>query len=334
MIQRFLHTKHSRLCIGLRQSLVAILCASLPAVHAQTYPSRTIRAIIPSGPSGFAGIVGRSVTDALTGLMGQPVVIDYRAGADGLIGMEACARALPDGYTICISHPAPVAIAPFVNAKLPYDAEKAFQPVINVGISSTVMVANQNAPFASLREAVELAKAKPGTVNWGTWGNSSLSNLYRVWIENNAGAKFAHIPYKIPDQAQQAVIAGEVAISFLNTQLAFAQLKAGRIKPLAMISLKRSRQLPDVPVFSELGFALEFRPWVGIFTPTGTPRPVFSRLNSDIGKLLADPAFVEKALTSISVDAVGGSPEQFADFLKSERKTLAELIRLAGVKPE
>lgn len=315
-------------------TLVAVLCGLVAGqAHAQ-YPSKPIRAIVPSGPAGFAGIVGRSVTDALTGQLGQAVVIDYRAGADGVIGMEACARAVPDGYTMCVSHPAPVAIAPFVNAKLPYDAEKAFQPVINVGISSTVMVANANAPFSSLREAVEMAKAKPGAINWGTWGNSSLSNLYRVWIENNTGARFAHIPYKIPDQAQQAVIAGEVAISYLNTQLTLAQMQAGRVKPLALVGLKRSRLLPEVAVFTELGYSLEFRPWVGIFMPAATPRPLFVRINTEIGKLLADQSFVEKALTSISVDVAGGTPEQFTDFLKSERKTLSDLIRLASVKPE
>ncbi len=315
--------------------VAGVVCGLMAAhAHAQTYPSKPIRAIVPSGPAGFSGIVGRSVTDALTGLLGQAVVIDYRAGADGVIGMEACARALSDGYTMCVSHPAPMTIAPFVNAKLPYDPEKAFQPVINVGISSTVMVANANAPFSSLREAVEMAKAKPGTINWGTWGNSSLSNLYRVWIENSTGARFAHIPYKIPDQAQQAVIAGEVAISYLNTQLTMAQMRAGRVKPLALVGLKRSRLLPDVPVFTELGFALEFRPWVGIFMPAGTPRPVFARINTEVGKLLADQVFVEKALTSISVDAAGGTPEQFTEFLKSERKTLSDLIQLAGVKPE
>ena len=235
---------------------------------------------------------------------------------------------------MCVSHPAPVAIAPFVNAKLPYDAKKAFQPVINVGISSTVKVATASAPFSSLREAVEMAKAKPGVINWGTWGNSSLSNRYRVWIENNTGARFAHIPCKIPDQAQQAVIAVEVAISYLNTQLTLAQMKAGRVKPLALIGLKRSRLLPDVAVFTELGYSLEFRPWVGIFMPAATPRPLFARINTEIGKLLADQSFVEKALTSISVDAAGGTLEQFTDFLKSERKTLSELIKLAGVKPE
>lgn len=305
-----------------------------PQAMAQTYPSKPIRAIVPSGPAGFAGLVGRSLTDALTGALGQAVVIDYRAGADGVIGMEACARALPDGYTLCVSHPAPVAIAPFVNAKLPYDVEKAFQPVINVGISSTVMVANANAPFSSLAEAVEMSRLKPGVINWGTWGNSSLSNLYRVWIENNTGARFAHIPYKIPDQAQQAVIAGEVDISYLNTQLSMAQMKARRVKPLALVGLKRSRMLPDVPLFTELGYALEFRPWVGIFMPAGTPRPVLARINAVVGKLLADPGYVERALTPISIDAAGGTPEQFAEFLKSERRMLAELIRLAGVKPE
>ena len=243
-------------------------------------------------------------------------------------------RSTPDGYTICISQPAPLAIAPFVHAKIPYDPERAFRPVMNMGISSTLLVANVAAPFSSLAEAVAQAKAKPGSLNWGSWGASSLPNLYRAWMESRTGAGFTDIPYKTTEQQQQAVIGGEVAIGVLNTRLGQAQIKAGKVKALAQIGLRRSPLFPDVPLFTELGYELDFRPWVGVFAPAGTPEPIVARLNADLGRLLQDRGFVERFMVPLSIEPMGGTPDQFEAFLKKERATLAQLVKLAGVKPE
>jgi tripartite-type tricarboxylate transporter receptor subunit TctC len=322
----------ARACL---RGLAVASMALVPLVTlAQTYPSRAIRAIVPSGAGGFSDVLGRPIAASLSTLLGQPVVIENRPGADGLIGMEACARSTPDGYTICISPPAPISIAPFLHAKMPYDPERAFRPVMNMGISSTLMVANIAAPFSSLAEAIAQAKAKPGSVNWGSWGASSLPNLYRAWMESRTGAGFTDVPYKTVDQHQRAVIGGEVAIGFINMRLSQVQIKAGKLKPLGQIGLRRSPLFPEVPLFTELGYDLDFRPWVGVFAPAGTPEPIVTRLNTELGRLLQDQSFVERFMVPLSTEPMGGTPEQFEAYLKKERVTLAQLVKLAGVKPE
>ena len=325
-----------RQVLRVTSQIVALLGAvwfAGPAAHAQ-YPSKPIRAIVPSGVGGFGNILGRAVTESISPALKQPIVVENRVGADGVIGMEACARSAPDGHTICLSHPAPVTISVFTRLKLPYDPAKDFVPVVQIAVNNTVMVVNASLPVNSLTELIQLAKTKPKAINWGSWGDASLSRMYLAWVENKTGASFVHIPYKSPEQAQMAVISGEVDVSFTNTRMTLEQMKAGRIKPVALIGRKGMAVLPKVPTFIDAGMELRFQPWVGVLVPAGTPRDIVLRLNREVNTVLADPTFVERHLTSVSAEPVGGTPEEFAAYLDTERKTLAVLMKLANVTPE
>jgi tripartite-type tricarboxylate transporter receptor subunit TctC len=328
---------HSRFEAGrnIRQTAgVAFFAVALVASAQAQYPNKPIRAIVPSGVGGFGNILGRAVTESISPALKQPIVVENRVGADGIIGMEACARAAPDGYTLCLSHPAPVTISLFTRLKLPYDPVKDFIPVVQIAVNNTVMVVNSSLPVNSLAELIALAKSRPKTINWGSWGDASLSRMYLAWVENKTGTSFVHIPYKSPEQAQMAVIAGEVDVSFTNTRMTLEQMKAGRIKPVALIGRKGMAVLPKVPTFIDAGMELRFQPWVGVLVQAGTPRDIVMRLNKEVNTLLSDPTFVERHLTSVSAEPVGGTPEEFATYLDTERKTLAVLMKLANVKPE
>jgi len=264
--------------------------------------------------------------------LGVPVVTEYRVGADGIIGMEACAKSVPDGHTVCFGQPAPLSIVPHVNPKLPYDPARDFAPVILIMVQSDVIVAHASLGAASLRELMDLAKSRPGTINWGTWGDSSVSNLYRAWLENRFGGRFSHVPYKAPDQAQMGAITGEVAIMLGNAALMQRHVQAGKLKALAVTGKRRLDIFPDVPSFSELGLDLDFRGWVGVLAPRATPRAVVLTLNREIGRIIADPKFMGRFQAIVSAEPIGGSPEDFNAFLKSDRETAGRLIRLANVK--
>jgi tripartite-type tricarboxylate transporter receptor subunit TctC len=325
------HMKPMKSCAS-RWLVAALVLGLPPVVQAQAYPAKPVRAIVPSGTAGTTNIAARAIAESLAASLGQPVIVDNRPGADGIIGMEACAKAAPDGYTLCFGQPAPLSIVPHVNAKLPYDPARDFAPVILVMVQSDVIVVGASLGAASLRELVDMAKLRPGAINWGTWGDSSVSNLYRAWIENRSGARFNHVPYKTPDQAQTALIAGEVDAMLANAALMQRQVQAGKLKALFVTGTRRLDILPGVPSFAELGFDLDFRGWVGVLAPAATPRAIVLRLNRETGRIIADPKFIQRFQAIVSVEPAGGSPEEFAAFLKADRETAGRLIRLANVR--
>ena len=319
------------------QALIAglALAASL-ALHpawAQTYPSKPVRILVPSAAGAPPDFMARAMAPLLYQAMGQPFVVENRVGANGIVGMEQFFRSAPDGYTILVVNGAPVTLNPFFYHKLPYEP-RDLQPVINIGVIAAAIAEHASVSANSFKELIELARQKPDTLIWANWGSGSFPDLYRAWAQNTFGVVFREVPYKTPDQAMSALAAGEVQV-LLNTPGLFApHVKAGKLKALATIGPKRSSHLPDTPSFGELGFDLDFRGWVGSFAPPGTPREIVQRLNAEMGKLVADPAFVARYLTAASVEPVGGTPEEFAAFLKKDRETAAQLTRLANVKPQ
>jgi tripartite-type tricarboxylate transporter receptor subunit TctC len=319
----------------LRWLLVAGICAALPAsALSQNYPSRPVRAIVPSAAAGTTNIAARAIAEPLTQSLGQPLVVENRPGADGIIGMDACAKAAPDGHTVCFGQPAPLSIVPHVNPKLPYDPARDFAPIIHVMVQSDAIVATAALGAGSMRELIALAKSRPGAINWGTWGDSSFSNLYLAWVQNRTGVQFHQVPYKAPDQAQAAVLTGEVDVMLANAALMQRHVQGGKLKALALTGKRRLDILPGVPSFGELGFDLDFRGWVGVLAPAGTPRDIVVRLNREIGRIIGDPKFVARFQDLVSVDIVGGTPEEFGAFLTSDRETAGRLIRLANVRSQ
>ena len=300
----------------------------------KSFPSRPVRLIEPSGPGSNTDVVARGFAPLLGEALGQPVMVDSRTGANGILAMEACAKAAADGYTLCLANNSQVSVNPFAYANLPYDPVRDFAPVIYLARINGAIFVHSSVAANSMRELVELARANPGKLNWATWGPSSFANLTLAWVQSTTGASFFHVPYKTPQQALQSVIAGDAQVTQNNPQMALPMIKAGKIKAIILAGHKRSTILPGVPSFVEAGYELDYEGWYGIFAPAGTPRPVVQRLNTELGKLVADKKLVERFLTPFGFEPVGGSPEEFAAYLKTDRETAAKLARMANLKPQ
>ncbi|OGA05065.1 MAG: hypothetical protein A3I00_07895 [Betaproteobacteria bacterium RIFCSPLOWO2_02_FULL_64_12] len=313
---------------------VSIGTLAAPLTNAQTYPARPVRIVIPGGSGAPPDIIARALSQPLTQTFGQPFVVENRVGANGIIGMEAVVKSAPDGYTLCITQGAPVSLNPYFYSKLPYEPLRDLAPIVNVGVIAASIVVSASVPANSMRELIEAIRSKPESLLWATWGAGSFSDLYRAWAQNAFGVSFRDIPYKTPTQAFNAVVAGEANVMLNASGLLPPLVKAGRIKVLATIGPGRYQTLPEVPSFAELGYDVDFRGWVGVFAPAGTPQEIVSKLNAEINRLIADPTFGERFLLPASVERRGGTPGEFAAFLKADRETAGKLTRLANVKPQ
>ena len=298
------------------------MCSSDLVATAQTYPARPVRVIVPSGAGGNNDVTTRGLAQALADSLGQPFVVDNRGGAEGIIGAEACARAAPDGYTLCSTAINVMTFTPVLRRKLPYDTERDFSPVAHQGYLDAVIVAHPSLPATSVAELIALAKAKPDAISWATFGPNTSSFYYMEWLRRTRAAPFLHVPYKTSPQSHTANIAGEVMVNLYGAGLAVAPIKAGKLRALAVTGDRRSVLLPDVPSFKEAGIDLPIRTWYGLFAPAGTPRDIVQRLNSETQRVMAQPGFVEKFLTAVGLSHPGAmTPEEFAAFLKRDRKS-------------
>jgi tripartite-type tricarboxylate transporter receptor subunit TctC len=311
------------------------ICMALAASAATAqYPGKPVRIMTPNAPGTPPDLVARGFSQYFSQSLGQPFIVDNRVGANGIVALEAFARSTPDGYTILIANGAPITLNPFFYTKLPYDPQKDLVPIINAGVIAAGIAANASVPAGSMKELLELARAKPDSIIWADWGSGSFPHLYRAWVQNTYKVLFRDVSYKTPDQAMNALVAGEVQV-LLNTPSLFApHVRAGKLRPLATIGQKRSPHLPDTPSFAEIGYDLDFRGWVGSFAVAGTPREIVTRINAEANKLISDAAFQAKFLAPISVEPRGGSPEDFAAFIAKDRETAAILVKLANVKPQ
>jgi tripartite-type tricarboxylate transporter receptor subunit TctC len=311
------------------------LAPAAAAEDAQTYPSRLIRFIQPLGPGSPGDIVTRAIADGLGRALGQPTVVENRTGANGIIGMDACAKAAPDGYTICVPSFSQMSTNPVLYNKLPYDPLADLAPVILIGAINSSFAVNAAVPVTSLQELTAYAKSKPpGALNWGSWGIGSFPHLYMAWFQSATGTTFTHVPYRTIGQAMAALVAGEVQV-LLNTPGLMQPLQeAGKIRVLAVVSKQRSPLLPEVPLLTELGYDMPLISWVGITVPAGTPPDIVRKLNAEVAKLIADPDFVRRNLAPVSVDPIGGSPEAFGAFLKKDRETTERVAKTANIEKQ
>jgi tripartite-type tricarboxylate transporter receptor subunit TctC len=315
----------------------AALAAVVSAAHAQSYPSKPVRIIEPHPAGSILDNAFRGVAQTLTQQLGQPFVIDNRAGAEGIIGAEACAKASADGYSLCATDALVVSLAPVVRSKLPYDPLRDFTPVVHLGALASVVAVHPSVAAKTMDELLELARQKPGSVSWGSWGTSSISNIYIEWLKQAKGISFLNVPYKSALQAYQATLAGETHVAMFGAGSAVPFVKSGKVRALAVNGDTRSAIVPDLPSFKEAGIDVYFRPWFGLLAPTGTPREVIDRLNGVVSKAIADPQFREKFLLAQGLEntAPAGAPaDQFAAHLKNERAQLENVIRAAGIRQE
>jgi len=328
--------------VRIAPQIISVIVFGMPlVVQAQSaasssdYPSRPIRLLVPSPPGGSNDGVARVVANELNRSLGQPVVVDNRAGAGGVIAADLVARSTPNGYTVLFAY-ATFTTAPFLNAKLPYDSMKDFLPITEIANQPLLLAVNQNVPVNTVQELIALAKSKPGGLVAGFTQVGSATHLTTEIFKQNTGTikNILAVSYKGGGPAQTALLSGEAQISFTTVTATLPQVKAGRIKVIATTAPERLPYLPNVPTFKESGVSgLEISPWQGLMVPTGTSRAIVNRLHSEVVKLLKLPE-TKQRLAGIGSDPIGSSPEEFTAKIMREMQESEKIIKAIGLKPQ
>ena len=311
----------------------AFVLGILPAdALAQSYPSRPVRLVVPFPAGGTTDILARAMAEKLSGALGQQFVVDNRPGAGGNIGSDIVAKSPPDGYTLLMGTVGTHAINPSLYPKMPYDHVKDFVPVVLVAGVPNVLVVNPTVPAKTVAELIALAKEKPGTINFASSGNGTSIHLSGELFKLLAGVQIAHVPYKGSAPALTDLIGGQVQIMFDNLPSALPHIKGGKLRALAVTSSKRAPALPDLPTIAESGVAgFEASSWFGILAPAATPRDIVQRINAEANKALHAPDMREKLLAQ-GAEAVGNSPEFFADTIRTETVKWAKVVKDSGAR--
>ncbi len=306
--------------------------ATLPAM-AQTYPVKPIRFVVPFAPGGGTDLLARAIGQRLTDVLGQPVVVDNRAGAGGVIGADLVAKAAPDGYTIVLGSPGPLTINPNLRPSIPYRL-KDFAPITLATISPFVLVVNPALGVASVKELIALAKAKPGALNFGSGGNGAVAHLAGEQFKALAGVQITHVPYKGSNPSIIDLIGGQLQLVIDNLPVLVLHVRSGRLKALALGTRKRSVLLPEVPTMIEAGVpGYEASTAFGVLAPASTPRAIITRLNREIVTILRAPDLIER-FAGLGLEAVGSTPEEYAEHLRAELAQYSKLIKSIGLKLE
>jgi tripartite-type tricarboxylate transporter receptor subunit TctC len=310
-----------------------VVCVASPAAS-QAYPDRPIRLIAPFPAGGLADVLARAVGDEMSKSIGQPVVVENRAGAGGNTGADAVAKAAPDGYTLLMSSAGILTANPFLYAKMPFDAATAFIPVSNVAEMSMLLVVHPKVEAKSLRELVALAKAQPGKLNFGSPGIGTTGHLGLAMFMHAADVKITHVPYRGAAPAVTDLIAGQIDGVVDNPPTVLPHIEAGRLRPLAVAAKARMALLPDVPTAAEAGVAnYEASSWFGVVAPAGTAPAIIARLHREIAAAVRSPAMQERFAKS-GARLVGNSPSEFAEQIRTERTKWGEIIKAANIKAQ
>jgi tripartite-type tricarboxylate transporter receptor subunit TctC len=318
--------------------LIVTLCllatgAVLAQNNAPSYPAKPIRLIVPFAPGGTNDVLGRIVADKLAERLGQPLVIDNRAGANSVLGSEIAARASADGYTLLIVS-AGLAVNPSIVASLPYDTERDLTPIALIGGGPYLMVVHPAVPAKTVKEFIVWVKSKPGQVNYASVGTGSPPHLAAELLRITAGIDMQHIPYKGGSAVLPDLIAGRVSMFFGSISTLQPHVQAGRLRAIAVTTVQRASAMPELPTFIESGLAgYEVNGWYGLLGPGKMPRAIVKRLNIELRQALAD-ADTKRRFTAIGMDPAPGSPEEFAALIHSEIAKWAKVVRAAGIKPE
>lgn len=318
-----------------RVALAALVLLAGPAAAQQDYPSRAIRFVVPFATGGSSDIISRSVASQLSVTLGQQVYVENKGGGGGNIAMEEVKRAAPDGYTLILGHIGTLAVNPAMyGAKLPYDPVKDFQPISLLAVVPNVIAVNPNVPIKSLAEFVKAAKDKPGKLNYGSAGNGSAGHLAMEYFKLQAGIDLVHIPYRGTGPMLADLLGGQLEATFNGIPPIISQIKAGKLRPLAVGSAARVPALPDVPTIAESGYpGFETSQWYGLMAPAGTPRPIIDKLQKEVAKALA----TDEAKKRISDDGgvvAGGTPEEFAALIAREKERWSKVVATAKIQPD
>ena len=313
-------------------TLAAALVAS--AACAQSYPSKPIRYIVPFPPGGGTDIVARALAPRLLEASGITLIIDNRGGGGTVVGAEMAAHAPPDGYTVFMGTNTSHAINPNLPAKLPYDAVRDFQPVTRLALVPYMITVHPSLPARNVKELVALAKARPAQLNFASSGNGTPGHLAGLMLNDAAGIDMTHIPYKGSAPALTAMVSGETQLIFSSLTSTLPLVKAGRLRPIAMSSVKRSPLMPSLATVAEAGYpGFEAITWFGLFLPAGAPAPVLAKLNAEFVKVLNIPEF-KAWLAEQGAEAAPTTPEEFGAFVKAEIARYAPLVKKSGMKAD
>lgn len=319
-----------------RRAFLASLGSLLATQHAyaQAYPAKPIRIISPFAAGGGSDFLARLLAAKLGSAMGQPVIVENKAGAGGALGTDFVAKAPPDGYTILIGSNGPLAVSPAFSNRLPYDPVRDLQPVALLTKQPFVLLTSASVPANDLREFIQLAKKQPGKLNYGTPGNGSAPHLAVEMLKMKTGMFITHIPYRGGPQALSDLLAGQIQLATADPNTAMPLLKQGRLRALAVTTANRSPLLPDVPTVAEIGISgYEVAGWFGALVPAGTPEAIVKRLNAEIAKVMASPE-AKESLAGLGGDLLATTPAQFVTHIASETQRWRELIKTMNLKAD
>ncbi|OUM02123.1 Bug family tripartite tricarboxylate transporter substrate binding protein [Variovorax sp. JS1663] len=313
--------------------LPLLLATASPVLHAQAYPAKPVRVIVPFAPGGPADVLARVTGQELADALGQPFVVENKVGAAGNIGVEQIAKAMPDGYTVGIVPVGNVAVNPSLFPTLPYKASD-LAPVVMLATVENVLVVNADVPAKSLKELIALAKQKPGTLSFASPGAGSQAHLAGELMALEADLKLIHVPYKGIGPALNDVVGGQVSMMFGAMSAVLPHVKSGKLRALGVASLKRSAAMPDLPTVAEQGLPkFEAVSWYALMAPAGTPAAIVDRLNAEAARSLAKPAIQEK-FAAQGLEPGGGKPQELAASIRSETARWSEVIRKQNIKPD
>lgn len=318
---------------GLRRIVLALGLSASCAVWAQAnYPNQTVKLVIPFAAGGTTDILGRTFAQKMADAWGQPVITENRAGAGGMIGTEAVARAPADGYTLILATIGTHSVTQSLR-KLPFDPEKDFEPVTLLAVLPNILVVNTSVPANNLKELIAYVNANKGKVSYASAGNGTASHLTGEFFKRTAGIEAVHIAYKGSAPALTDVIAGHVAYTFDYTPSALPHVRSGKLRAIAVTGEKRTKAAPDVPTLTEQGLSFNVLTWYAIFAPKGTPQAVVSRIRETVAKIAAEPEVI-KRMEDTGVELVASTPAELAKFQRAEIERWAKVIKDAGIKAD
>jgi tripartite-type tricarboxylate transporter receptor subunit TctC len=314
--------------------VAALLLGFSQQVALAQYPTKPVRMVVPYPPGGAVDSFARVLTQQLSEVWGQSVVVENRPGASTMIGAEQVAKSPADGYTLLLTAELTLVTLQHLYEKIPYDTLRDFAPITALVSATQALVANSSLPVKTVNDVVALAKAKPGEVTYGSFGIGSTGHLNMEVFQAMSGTRFNHIPYNGAGPAMNDVVGGHVSLMFAALSIVKGGVDAGKLRMIGVGSDRRSNEFPDVPTISESGVpGFEAKSWFGLVAPAGTPAEIIKKINEDVIKVISDPAFAQQYLAAQGLEPITGTPEEFAAFIPAERKKWGKVVRDANIKP-
>jgi tripartite-type tricarboxylate transporter receptor subunit TctC len=311
----------------------AVAMSFIATAHAQTYPTKPIRIIVPQSPGASTDLTAHLIAQRLSAAFGQPVVVDNRPGAGSIIGTDLVAKATPDGYTLLVVASS-ITLNPTLHKNLPFDPIRDLAPITQLSSFPNLLTVHPSLPVKTVKDLIALLKAKPGSINYGSSGTATGTHLSAELFKYMTGTDMVHVPYKGGGPAVQALLGGQVQLNFATIVSVLPYLKNGRLRGIAVTTAKRSPAAPDIPTIAESGVpGYDHGPWNGFLAPAKTPRAVIARLNDETARILQLPE-VKNVFTSEGAEPVGNKPEQFGDIIRNETAKWAKVIRAAGIRAD